>query len=109
MKNINQDSSYARAKQKVKKLRGFYKHLAIYLIVNGFVYGLKIIKNFNMEVSNIEIWVIIPKGMWFYWGIGLVIHAISVFGFLHLFSKNWEENKINKYMEEEERRNNSKL
>jgi hypothetical protein len=109
MKNMDQESAYARAKEKVQRLRGFYKHLAVYLIVNGFIYGLHIIRNFDIEVLNLDIRVIIPQGIWLYWGIGLVIHAISVFGFRRLFSKNWEENKINQYMEDEERRNNSKL
>jgi hypothetical protein len=108
MKNLEQESAYERAKEKVDKLRGFYKHLAVYLIVNGFLYGRKIINSFDLEFSIAEVLVIIPKGIWFYWGIGLVFHAIFVFGFPYLFSKNWEENKINEYMEEEERRNKSK-
>ena len=35
-------------------------------------------------------------------GIGLAFHAFAVFGTDYFFGKNWEENKIQKFMDKEE-------
>jgi len=103
MKNFNQDSAYSKAKYKVEKIKGFYKHLAAYIIVNALIYGIKIIKNLNFDDSFSEIWLDINfYGLWFFWGIGLACHAFSVFGTDRLFGKNWEQNKIKQFMEEDE-------
>jgi 2TM domain len=104
MKNYNnKNDAYSRARYKVDRIRGFYKHLAAYIIINSLILGIKIIKDFNFGDSNFDLWVDINiYGIWFFWGIGLAFHAFSVFGVIPFFGKNWEENKIKKYMEEEE-------
>ena len=43
-----------------------------------------------LDVSNYR--------FFFWWGVGLVIHGISVLIAPIIFSKNWEERKIKKYM-----------
>ena len=108
MKNLNKNNmAFERAKHKVEKIKGFYKHLAIYLIVNGFLYGLKFVRNQNFDVTITVVWPNIEfGGLWFYWGIGLAIHGLTVFGAIHLFGKKWEQDKINQFMEEEERSSN---
>jgi hypothetical protein len=35
------------------------------------------------------------------WGIGVIGHALSVFGNIFMFSKDWEDKKIKALMEEE--------
>jgi len=47
-----------------------------------------------------------PDALWFYWvtvfwGIGIIWHAIGVFGKL---GKNWEEKKIKELMEKDKRK-----
>lgn len=84
---------YERAKKRVEELKGFYGHLVSYIVVNVF---LAIINFFTT-----------PEFWWFlfiafFWGIGLVSHALSVFMKRGIFSKEWEEKKIKKYMEEED-------
>ncbi|WP_414470524.1 2TM domain-containing protein [Methanobacterium sp. ACI-7] len=84
---------YERAKKRVEELKGFYGHLVSYIVVNAF---LAIINFFTT-----------PEFWWFlfiafFWGIGLVSHALSVFMKRGIFSKEWEEKKIKKYMEEED-------
>ena len=37
----------------------------------------------------------------FFWGIGLLAHALSIFSRRGLFSKDWEERKVREYMEED--------
>jgi len=109
MKNFNQNDAYSRARNKVEKIKGFYKHLAAYIIINSLIFGIKIIKNFNFKDSNFELWVDINFfGIWFFWGIGLAFHAFSVFGTDYFFGKNWEENKIKQMMDEDEQNINSK-
>jgi hypothetical protein len=110
MKNLDQDDkAYTRARHKVEKIKGFYKHLAVYLIVNTFIYGLKFVRNQNFDVSITVIWPNINfGGLWLYWGIGVAFHGLSVFGCIYLFGKKWEQDKIKQFMEEEERSANSK-
>ena len=35
--NFNKEEAYLRAKKKLKKLKGFYWHLAAYIVVNIFL------------------------------------------------------------------------
>lgn len=69
-----------QAREHVKELRDYYTHLIIYFTVNFFLFVV------DYATGN---------GWWFYfpllaWGIGIVAHTISVFGFGHA----WEEKKV---------------
>lgn len=71
----------------VDKLRGFYTHVASYVIVIG-----------AMAVINI---VTMPGYYWFLWaalgwGIGLASHAINTFELLPFFGPDWEKRQIEK-------------
>lgn len=108
MKTFNDKDAYSRARHKVNRIKGFYKHLAAYIIINSLFFGIRIIRNFDFGDSFSDIWFDINfNGIWLFWGIGLAFHAFSVFGVDHFFGKNWEENKINQFMEEDERDVNS--
>jgi hypothetical protein len=42
---------------------------------------------------------------WIFWGIGIFFHWMGVFGFRSLgFSRDWEERKIQAYLDKEEER-----
>ena len=89
-----EEIKYQRAKKRVEALRGFYVHLGVYVLVNLFLFLLNIITS--------------PASLWFYWpllgwGIAIVVHAFSVFGFGRLFGADWEEKKIREIMEKEEK------
>ena len=108
MKNFKKADAYSRARHKVERIKKFYKHLAAYIIINSIVLGIKIIKNFNFGDSNFDYWVDINVyGIWHIWAIVLAFHAFAVFGSDRLFSKKWEQNKIQQFMEEEGRNVNS--
>ena len=84
-----QGMRYQKARERVTALRGFYGHLSVYLIVN---LGLFLL---NITMS--------PGRLWFYWplmgwGIGLVLNAVRVLG--GASGSNWEQRKINKFMNE---------
>ncbi len=96
-----------RAKKKVEELKGFYWHLAIYLIVNTTITVLKLIRvipasdgfaDFSKEFFDFGTF-----STWFFWGIGLVFHALKVFSLNPVFGKNWEEKEIQKFIDREKR------
>lgn len=99
-KRFLQEEAYLRAKEKVKKIVGFYWHLASYVIVNTFIIVI-IVSNGNRLFSFGTFATAL------FWGIGLLFHFLSVFGPDFLFGKNWEERKIREYMDKEQ--NNHKF
>ena len=88
--NLDQSSEYKAARCQVRKLRGFYAHLTVYLAVNA---GLLVI---NLFSSPGRLWVVWPLAGW---GIAVVIHGASVFLGGHWFGREWEERKIREIME----------
>jgi len=99
MKNLSKESALLRAKTRVQKLKGFYYHLGIYLSVNTIIVVFKIIRKsgqfeslFNLNYS----------GMWLFWGVGLSIHAFSVFLLPLIIGHDWEERKIKQFINEEQ-------
>lgn len=89
-----------KARKKVQAILGFYKHLAAYIIVNLFLISMKW---FNLDAGE-EFFTFGTFSTAFFWGIGLVFHAAGVFGTNIFLGKNWEERKMQQYMEQEERK-----
>jgi len=81
---------YRAARCQVRRLRGFYAHLAVYLAVNA---GLLIV---NLFSAPGRLWVVWPLAGW---GVGVVIHGAGVFLGGRLFGPAWEERKIREIME----------
>lgn len=100
MNEFQQEEVYRRAKKKVDKLKGFYGHLAAYVIVNIFIIALVALGNNDKGES---FWSFGTFATAIFWGIGLAFHALSVFGFDFVLGKNWEENKIKDIMEKDKR------
>jgi len=89
---MEEEESYKRAKKREGELRGFYEHLIAYVVVNIMLVIINLVTS--------------PDTLWFYWvtvfwGIGVIWHAISVFGKRGKLGKNWEEKKIKEIMEKE--------
>ncbi|MFK5983231.1 MAG: 2TM domain-containing protein [Flavobacteriaceae bacterium] len=89
---------YERAKEHVEKLKGFYVHLAIYLIMMPVL----IILNFR---STSFPWAIFPIAGW---GFGIMGHAMETFSYHPLLGKNWEERKLKQFMDEDDFTNYNK-
>lgn len=81
---VEQDDKYLRAKEQVKKEKNFYGNLTSYCIV------IPVLAVFNYLTADF-IWVIFPA---LGWGLGLLLHAMSVFDYNPIFGKKWEERKI---------------
>ncbi|CAG0988785.1 MAG: 2TM domain-containing protein [Rhodocyclales bacterium] len=88
--SLEQSPEYRAARSQVRKLRGFYAHLSVYLAVNA---GLLVI---NLFSSPGRLWVVWPLAGW---GIGVVIHGASVFLGGRLLGAEWEARKIREIMD----------
>jgi transcriptional regulator with XRE-family HTH domain len=73
----------------VSKIRGFYGHLAQYVVV---ISGLAI---FNFFKSPNYLWVIWPA---MGWGLGLLFHGMRVFGTMPFMNADWEKRQVEKYL-----------
>lgn len=86
----SENNKYLRAKQRVEELKGFYGNLISYCCI----IPLLIFINYKTYWGFQWFW--FPMAGW---GIGLAIHAFTVFG----YGSNWEERKIREFMEKDER------
>lgn len=92
-----------RVRKKVKSIKGFYKHLIVYILVNAFL--------FTISYTNLK-----PTEHFisfdtfrtaFFWGLGLAFHAFGVFGTDIFLGTEWEDRKIKEMMEKD--RKNRKM
>ncbi|WP_127141545.1 2TM domain-containing protein [Flagellimonas marinaquae] len=99
------DRNFAReaAEKRVKELKGYYSHIAIFVIVNGMLLLLKlgVLTSFLPEAF--------PKESYYYdwingniliWGVILLVHTLLILRHKLSFFKNWEKRQIQKYMDE---------
>jgi hypothetical protein len=92
MKAIGEDNAYIKAKKRVENLKGFYGNLAAYIVTIPTM----------MLVNYLTDW----SFQWFWipllgWGLGISIHAFTVFGQENVLGKAWEEKKIKEIMDKE--------
>jgi len=90
------DKKYIKAKKKVKSLRRFYVHLFIFLIINITLF-FKLIMLEKDESLDTFVWLVL--NVMITWSIGLIIHAWCVFEGKILFSKDYEDKKIQEFMQ----------
>jgi len=92
METFNTTSRLEMAQKKVKRIKGFYTHALVYVLVNLFI----IISN---SISS-------PQGFAdtdgymtaLFWGFGLFAHFMAVFGQDFILGRNWEERRINEIL-----------
>jgi len=98
MEDYNKEERYLIAKEQVNKLKAFYIHLSVYIIVN-IVLLILIYNGYNVKRNFWNLGSFItPLG----WGLGLAIHAIVVFGPNLSFIKRWEKEKLNQFIKEDQ-------
>lgn len=96
--SVNPDTRYELAYKRVKKIKGFYVHALVYVLVNAFI----IISTFNKSEIGIEVffkWETFFTAI--FWGIGLLAHGLSVFGRDLFFGADWEQKKIKELMDKD--------
>ncbi|MDG2433986.1 2TM domain-containing protein [Flavobacterium sp.] len=92
------DELYNLAYKRVKRIKGFYVHALVYVLVNAFL----IFSNFDRNTNGIEVltrWETWSTAL--FWGIGLVAHGMSVFGRDLFFGSDWEQKKIQEFMDKD--------
>jgi hypothetical protein len=73
------------ARRQVGRLRAFYHHLLVFVLVNGGLLAINLVTT--------------PGRLWFYWpllgwGIAIAFHALATFGGRHWLGADWEERKL---------------
>ncbi len=91
MEHFNKQDAYYKAEKRLKQIKGFYAHLLWYIVIN--IILIVLIVNNDGSLSELGTY-----STAFFWGIGIAFHAIGVFGKNFIFSKKWEERKIQEYM-----------
>ncbi|MCM4165724.1 MULTISPECIES: 2TM domain-containing protein [unclassified Arenibacter] len=86
-----EEKRYQKAKEQVEAIKGFYGNLISYCVV------VPILAIVNYNTGSFP-WVLFPAVGW---GFGVAVHGMEVFGYNPFLGKNWEERKIQKYMEDE--------
>jgi len=101
MDNFSNKSDYEKyqiAKKQVQEIKGFYSHLFVYILVMGLLVFI------NLKYTPEHLWFIYSMAGW---GLGVLGHASKVFNWVPFMGNDWEERKIQQFMEEEKK--NSKM
>ena len=99
--SFEEQARLEKARKKVKEIRGFYQHFAAYIIVNIFLFIIKLV---NLDPGeNFFEWGTFITAI--SWGIGLFFHWYGVFGPDFVLGKDWEEKKIKEMMEKKKETN----
>lgn len=107
MKNQESISKFQRAKNRVEKLRKFYSHLTVYLVINSIITGFKVYNNLDSwDAFTADLFSFSTLSSWIIWGLILLVHAFTVFILPSMLGYDWEERKIQQIMEEENSQNN---
>jgi len=91
--NYSENIAFARAKERVEKLKGFYANLISYCVV------IPVLIIVNISTSNFQ---------WFWfpmlgWGMGIIFHAMETFG----YGKSWEDKKIQEIMNKDKKQDSN--
>jgi hypothetical protein len=87
------EKKYEYAKEQLEKIKGFYVHLAFYVVFVPFFIFL------NFRSGTDFPWALFPIGGW---GLGVAGHAAEVFNWNPFFGRNWEQRKIRELMDKED-------
>lgn len=86
--NYNEEERYYQAYKRVEEIKGFYVHLAVYILCNPIV----IVVNIMTSPEFLYFWFCLLG-----WGIAVALHGLTVFN----FGKRWQERKIKEILDKE--------
>jgi hypothetical protein len=93
MKSVDK-KSLAYAQKKVARIKDFYRHLFLFLIINVLVLGVVWLLDWYLWYTFIFFTCV--------WGMSIVIQALFAYGYNPLMGKNWEQRQLEKILEEEQ-------
>ena len=77
----------------VRKLRGFYIHLAQYCIVIAFLAAINLLTARHYQLQNLWfIWAALG------WGVAVLFHGLRVFDKIPFLNGDWERREVEKYL-----------
>jgi len=85
---------YRRARRRVREIRAFYIHLAVFVAVNLLLHLI------NFVTAPGVYWAFWPL---LGWGIGLLVHGLVTYRWMPFVGKEWEERKIREFMDKDRR------
>ena len=95
--NTQDEIKYQEALKRVKKIKGFYTHAIVYVIINVMIVIINI-QSLNEGETYFQFKNFMTA---FFWGIGLLAHGLSVFVPNWIMGQYWEDRKIKEFMEKE--------
>ncbi len=97
--NYNEQKRLDLAKKRVKRIKGFYSHTLVYIVINLMIVVINV-QDLEPGESYFQY-----KNFFtlFFWGIGLTVHGLSVFLPDFILGQNWEEKKIKEIMERDKK------
>ena len=85
---------YERARRRVREIRAFYVHLAVFVAVNIVLHGI------NLVTAPKVYWAVWPL---LGWGIGVLAHGLTTYRWVPFVGQEWEERKIRELMDKDRR------
>lgn len=73
--------------KQAQRLRGYYLHLLMYLVINAGCIAINLLTNPD------QLWFV---GLSLFWGLGLLVHTLTVFIFDKYFTGEWELAQVEK-------------
>ena len=103
MESNIKESAYKQAEKRVKKIRDFYNHLQIFVIIMApiLLFSNAIIGFFESYIDNGNTLEWVKVNIWInalLWFIGIAIHGLFVFKDRVNFIDKWEKNKVSEFM-----------
>ncbi|MGC4041577.1 MAG: 2TM domain-containing protein [Flavobacterium sp.] len=96
MEQFNEEyERYERARKQVNEIKGFYGNLGMYICVNLFLMFI------NLKYSPEYLWFLWPL---LGWGIGVVFHGFKAFNYTPFLGKDWEQRKMQEFMDQEKKK-----
>ena len=92
-----ENEKYLKAKKRVKDIKDFYIHLAVFLIVTIIIILINIVTfaTGGSDYKEWNFWFLFPFG---FWGFAVLMHGLRTFVFGR--GSSWEKKKIEEVMRE---------
>jgi transcriptional regulator with XRE-family HTH domain len=75
--------------KRAQRLRGYYLHLLMYVVVNAGCIAI------NLFTTPDKLWFV---GALLFWGLGLLVHTLTIFVFDKYFTGEWELAQVEKHL-----------
>jgi hypothetical protein len=103
MESNIKESTYKQAEKRVKRIRNFYNHLQIFVIIMAAIllFSNAIIGFFENYIDNGNTLEWVKVNIWInalFWFIGVAIHGLFVFKDKVNLIDKWEKNKVAEFM-----------